>query len=107
MWRRKADTRLITNAGTVPFMAAGAEDTTGPVFTAGAWRGKRVWRQGEEVTWLDLTSWKPGRVNWHSAAGDECRRNNQFLEAGYECFMLPIEDLMGTRVVPVYDIRPV
>lgn len=87
------------NAGVVPFIAAGALHH--PLC--------RAWPQGQLVRFYwGQGGWKPGRINWHSRAGEVCLKSAKACTRDSDInntWQIPVEDLTGCQPVFAWDVR--
>lgn len=90
------------NAGSVPFIAAGKKGTKPGTPTPAEFRAN--YSHGHMVTFIaGPGGWRPGRINWHSQAGEECMTDME--RSPWEDWMLPIEDLTGCTAVYAFDVH--
>lgn len=69
----------------------------------------QAWPQGQLVTFLyGPGGWKPGRINWHSDAGQQCLRSARMCTRHSDIdntWQIPVEDLRGCDAVFAWDVR--
>lgn len=69
---------------------------------------QQVWPQGTLVRYLDKTSWRPGRINWLSKAGEECTRYARHCTRTTDInntWQVPVETLCGVTAIFAWDVR--
>lgn len=69
---------------------------------------QQVWPHGTLVTYLDKTTWRPGRINWLSRAGEECTRYARHctrLSDINNTWQVPVETLCGVQCTFLWDVR--
>lgn len=69
---------------------------------------QQAWPHGTLVRYLDKTTWRPGRINWLSRAGEECTRYARHctrLSDINNTWQVPVETLCGVESVFLWDVR--